>query len=244
MGTGQEGALVLGWLRLAEPDVALTDFALALVALLCAAGLPRGPEHRSALRPWLVVFYQAEAVAAAVGGTVHGFFPDPESPGNLALWPVTLAATGLTALAEAQIATALLFAPPRRRMISAVVWGVTVLYLLAVALGARSFALAVAAYLAATALLLVSLVRLARRTGARPAYVGLAAIGLAVVGAVVQRYRLQIPGLPLTYNAVYHLIQAASLWLFSSTAAWLVRRGFGGEARTSERPGLGSTGAG
>jgi len=49
------------------------------------------------------------ALAAAAGGTVHGFFLNESSLGYRILWPFTLVVMGITALAGVHIGTALQF---------------------------------------------------------------------------------------------------------------------------------------
>ena len=66
-----------------EPDVALTDYALAIECALFAY-LVRGREN--------AFFFGSAAVASLAGGTVHGFFLDASTLGNAVLWRITIAA--------------------------------------------------------------------------------------------------------------------------------------------------------
>ena len=71
-----------------EPDVALTDFALAIeCALLAYLLLRRG---RGRLRGWFATFFGAVSAASVLGGTSHGFFASPEVPGHTLVWTATM----------------------------------------------------------------------------------------------------------------------------------------------------------
>src|SRR5213083_2011568 len=72
-----------------EPDVALTDYALALECTVFAYLLQR-KEH--------ALFFGSAAVASLAGGTVHGFFLDARTLGNTVLWRLTLIAIGARVL--------------------------------------------------------------------------------------------------------------------------------------------------
>src|SRR5205823_6043329 len=80
-----------------EPDVALTDYALALECTVFAYLLQRR-EH--------ALFFGSAAVASLAGGTVHGFFLDARTLGNAVLWRLTLIAIGVAGLGLIFIAAA------------------------------------------------------------------------------------------------------------------------------------------
>src|SRR2546428_2799167 len=86
-----------------EPDVALTDYALALECTVFAYLLQR-KEH--------ALFFASAAVASLAGGTVHGFFLDARTLGNAVLWRITLIAIGVTAASAWAIGARVLFPLP------------------------------------------------------------------------------------------------------------------------------------
>src|SRR5205809_5293395 len=92
-----------------EPDVALTDYALALECTVFAYLLQR-KEH--------AFFFGSAAVASLAGGTVHGFFPDARTLGNAVLWRITLIAIGITAVSAWAIGARVLFPAPAARRIT------------------------------------------------------------------------------------------------------------------------------
>lgn len=206
-----------------EPDVALTDWALALLAGGWAWRLgrraPPGP-----LRPWLVLFFAAAAVAALLGGLVHGLFLDPRTLGARVLWPATLLAVGLTAVAAWGLGARLALPGRAARALTAAAVLVFAGYGVAV-VWRPAFALAVAHYLPAAVFLLAVLVRRWRRTGEREA--GLAALGLSVilVGSAAQGRGWALHPVYFTANAVYHVIETVGLGLVFAGGRRLGARG-------------------
>ena len=103
-----------------EPVVTLTDYALALEGALFATRLSLDRMGRRAgadpLAPWLVLFFAAAGLAPALGGTVHGFFPDASSPGYRVLWPATLLAIGLVAYSMWMVSVQLFFLPKMAKL--------------------------------------------------------------------------------------------------------------------------------
>ena len=77
-----------------EPDVALTDYLLALEGVLFVALLLRRYQTIGHLHVWFTVFFAAASVASLCGGTVHGFFHDEQSAGYAILWRATLLPQG------------------------------------------------------------------------------------------------------------------------------------------------------
>src|SRR5215475_8273184 len=96
---------------MAEPDVALTDYALVLESFLFSAWIYKLRPANS-LRPWFVLLFGSIGLAALVGGTVHGFLTDPHSRLTRICWLNTMIILGMTALSEYGLATRILF-PPR-----------------------------------------------------------------------------------------------------------------------------------
>ena len=93
-----------------EPDVALTDYAVAAeCALLTGLLFRRMPGRREMRRSFALLFASA-GIAALAGGTVHGFFLQENSVAGTALWRITLLALGLTACAAWSIGGRLIFA--------------------------------------------------------------------------------------------------------------------------------------
>ena len=91
-----------------EPDVALTDYALALEAILFLALLRRKTCRRPDMRSYMMLFFASVSAASFCGGTYHGFFLDEPSPGSKIIWRATLISMGLTALSTWLVGAGLL----------------------------------------------------------------------------------------------------------------------------------------
>src|SRR5262249_55487507 len=85
-------------MQITEPVTTLTDYALAAASLVFALFTARrfGPQTRVCVWFWCAAFI-ASGVAAALGGTYHGFsiYLDTRTRGRL--WDVTLYLTGAAA---------------------------------------------------------------------------------------------------------------------------------------------------
>ena len=73
-----------------EPDVTLTDFALAIECAVFAGLCARRP--RTLLRDAFVAVFALSALASGAAGVVHGYLPGPTGAGHLLLWTITMLA--------------------------------------------------------------------------------------------------------------------------------------------------------
>ncbi len=80
-------------MSLAEPTTALTDYALTVLGAILAFRLG-GRAQPLPTRLWAAAF-AATALAAGVGGTLHGFGPSLDLPTRAAFWNIVYAAIGL-----------------------------------------------------------------------------------------------------------------------------------------------------
>src|SRR5205823_5055413 len=157
-----------------EPDVALTDYALALECTVFAYLLHR-TEHK--------VFFGSAAVASLAGGTVHGFFLDARTLGNTVLWRLTLIAIGVTAVSAWAIGARVLFAVPAARRITIAAaaalgaYGVVTLFI------TQEFRAAVVFYLPAVVFLLVALSLAYARARERGILIAVVGLGLMFIAA-------------------------------------------------------------
>jgi uncharacterized protein DUF6962 len=203
---------------LAEPDVALTDFAIALEgAVLGALVHARGSNAR--VRRWWAAFFWAVAVGALLGGVSHGF-PPAHEPMRTAIWRLTLLAIGVGALC-AWGAGAHAIAAARRRLVLIIAAGLFVVYATVVLFVTDAFGVAIVHYAAGAAFLLVVLMRVWFSSGPRSALVGALGIVMLAVGSLVQWRRWELPTPSLTPNAVYHVIEMAALVLLYVAARGL-----------------------
>jgi hypothetical protein len=204
-----------------QPDVTLTDYALAGEAGLFSWLIYRGGAGRSLAR-WFSFFFQATALASLAGGTVHGFFLDERSIGQRLLWPVTLMAVGAAAMAAWAIGGQLQFSGDTARWISRAAIVEFALYAVAVMVGMQMFAAAIVNYLPAALFLLFAFVSGWILKRERRFALGAAAMILTLVAAAVQWARIPLWSGHLNHNAFYHLIQAAGLAMLFASARRLV----------------------
>ncbi|MFQ5760162.1 MAG: hypothetical protein ACE5HM_04215 [Acidiferrobacterales bacterium] len=210
-------------MTLMEPDVTLTDYGLAiecmvLAGLIYAYGVPR-----NVLRFWFVAFFVALGVAALIGGTFHGFFGNQSSLGPTVLWPATLVAIGVAALALWSIGATLMFS---ERVANWVSWGALfafAVYVLLILFSSRGFWIAIINYIPASMFLLVAFLVVYSRTGMSYLLVGVGGIFLTLIAATVQHTGISVHPRYFNHNALYHLIQAVALFLIYWTARVLVR---------------------
>jgi uncharacterized protein DUF6962 len=206
-----------------EPDVTLTDYGLAAECALFAWLLGRRDASDARQRVRWSLFFVAGAVAAAAGGTVHGFFLDPASTGARLLWPVALLAVGGSALAAWAIGARLLLPPTGAVGLEGVAVAAWVAYAGAVLGGARTFAIALGAYLPATLFLFVAFALRYRRMREGALLAGMVGLVGTLVAAAVQHGRVAIHPVYFNHNALYHVIQAGALVLLLAAARRLAR---------------------
>ena len=202
-----------------EPDVALTDFALAaeagwLGALVWRHGAP-APARR-----WWAAFFWSVGAGALLGGVSHGFVPPPYGVGGAVLWRLTLLAIGGAALSVWGAGAHALGGPVASRVITAgrvlfTAYAAVVLFV------TDAFAVAIAHYAPAAVFLFGVLLRAWRRSRAHAALAGLLGLLVLAAGSFAQTARLALPPMHLTYNAVYHLFEMLALVLLYRAARWL-----------------------
>lgn len=210
-------------MTLMEPDVTLTDYGLAiecmvLTGLVYAYGTPG-----NALRFWFTAFFVALGVAALIGGTFHGFIGSQSPLGRTALWPATLVALGVAALALWNIGATLILS---KRVADWVFWGALfafAVYVLLILFSSRAFWIAIINYMPASVFLLVAFLVVYSRSGMNYLLVGVIGIVLTFIAATVQHTGISIHARYFNHNALYHLIQAVALFLIYWTARVLVR---------------------
>jgi hypothetical protein len=195
-----------------EPDVALTDYLLALEATVFAVLVWRGDvsEH---LRLPFTIFFGATAVAAAAGGTVHGFFATGSSMLGVALWRLTLVALGVTALAAWMIGARMLLPEEPAYRVQVLAGILVSVYTVVVAAFYDRFWIAIIHYLPPTLLMLAAFLVATFASGSPSAFAGLVGMVLTLVGAVVQQQKIALHPVYFNHNALYHAIQAVALWL-------------------------------
>jgi hypothetical protein len=193
-----------------EPDVTLTDFALALLCAIFA--LLVGRTSRPPMRRWWIIFFAGIGVSALCGGLVHGYFADQSTPEWAIIWRTALLAIGVTSMATWSLGAYLqqgdrLGANVRR----AAVW-IFAIYAIIVLTVSTSFFVAVLMYLPATLFMLVAVVDAYRRSPTRAEAYGIAGLVLTLIAALIQQLRVGIHPEYFNHNALYHAVQAIALF--------------------------------
>jgi len=210
-------------MTLMEPDVTLTDYGLAIECMVLAGLIYAYGAPRNALRFRFIALFIALGVAALIGGTFHGFFGNQSPLGLTVLWPATLVAIGMAALALWSIGATLIFS---ERVANWVLWGALFafgVYVLLILFSSRAFWIAIINYIPAAIFLFVALLVMYSRNGMRYLLVGVGGIVLTFIAATVQYTGISIHPRYFNHNALYHLIQAVALFLIYWTARVLVR---------------------
>jgi hypothetical protein len=219
------------FLGLEEPAVTLTDLGVAIEAAICtvliATTQPTGHgDHRRAgsLRHWLAVFFGATAVAAATGAALHGIRSDRAATARRRLWRISLGSIGVASLSSWRIAAGVTRVDDRDRPILPVVTAAHGAYLAVLPFTQPPYAVAIATYLPGAVALGGSLAgRVSDDGWRRPAALGLTALGLTFVAAVVQLRRIGIDPRYFDHNALYHTLQAAGIAVFLASGQGLVK---------------------
>ena len=196
---------------LAEPTTTLTDYLLAVEGAWLAHRLLVPSPHLSR-RLWGAAF-AATALGAGLGGTWHGFRPYLSAETAQALWLATYLAIGAAHLLALAGSGRALFAP-----------GLRGVFVLAVLLKAGAYSVAIVAspelrFVAYDYGLSMLVLALLAWTGWRRPGAGalLAGVVVSLAGALVQHSRFTLHP-HLNHNDLFHLVQMAGLWLYSTAA--------------------------
>lgn len=206
-----------------EPDVALTDFALAVECALFAGWLYRKAEARGLLLGAFVAFFAAVAAASLFGGVTHGFLTDPGTILARVVWRATLVAIGLGAFASWVVGARLSLSEKAAARVTIFAGSLFVLYVGVVLFVAQSYAVAIIHYLPAAVFLMGAFTVAYRRRPSGFLLAGLWGVALTFLAAAVQQAGIDVHPRYFNHNALYHLIQAIALALIFVAARGLLR---------------------
>lgn len=202
-----------------EPDVTLTDYALTVeCAGFCAALVRR--QGASPTRTAAVALFASLGAASLLGGTVHGFFPDPTTVAHAVLWRGTLLAIGLVALFAWAVGARLLWDQGKCRAAVLTLAGLDFLaYAAVVGWVSQTFLVAIVNYLPPITFLLAAFVVRYRRASEARWRHGIVGVLLTFAAALAQQLKLGLHPVYFNHNAVYHVVQAVALaFLFLALA--------------------------
>ena len=200
--------MTLARIQITEPMTMATDYLLVVSLIILARLLWKNPDGVvQATRRWWAGTFALSALAAAIGGTYHGFKT------HIPELVVTVVGRG-TLVAIVGASACLLFAVILNRSPTArkVFWGRVVvtkaIVSLLIALTLNVFWVVVADYL----LSMVIVGWVYKSAGGQPRKWVLAGIGIALVAAMIQVGRLA-PHPSFNHNDLYHMIQLFSFYL-------------------------------
>jgi hypothetical protein len=214
---------------LTEPDVSLTDYALAAESALFVHLLYFRNRPASHVRMWFALLFASLGLASLSGGTVHGFFldqarrlPDPVAGDNARYrWRQVRGVAGRRRCSAGPGARPASWVSRPSQFVA---------YAGVVLASAHDFSVAVMNYLPASIFLLALFaVSCARRRAGR-VLVGLVGIVSTLIAAGVQQAGLALHPLSFNHNALYHLIQGMALSLIFSSVPVLAA------AQATKRP--------
>jgi len=196
-----------------QVDVSLTDYGLAAECVCFTYLFARLRTTASSLPFTFMAFFSSIALAAAAGGTVHGFFLDERSLGYRILWPFTLIVMGITALSGVHIGTALQFSPSKAVYINRAALAVFMAYVSVVLFIRRDFLIAILDYLPPL-IFIGGAFLLAHRRQKKPAFlIGFLGVCMMLFAAAAQQAKLGIHPRYFDHNALYHVLQAVALFM-------------------------------
>jgi hypothetical protein len=201
------------WWRLSEPSTVVTDVLLAAVALVLAVRLAAATSGAGARL--LAAAFVVVGASALAGAVVHGLTRQLGERRWRLLWRVTLLLAALvSALLLAGVAAAELRGPARVALLGAAVVKLAVVWLHTLRdADFRWIVLDSAGTLAAVAAV-EGMAWVGRgAVGAQAAPWILGGVALSVLGGLVQQARLALHR-HLNHNDLYHLAQAAAIYLF------------------------------
>ncbi|HSS66723.1 MAG TPA: hypothetical protein VLS27_20000 [Gammaproteobacteria bacterium] len=212
-------------INIAEPDVTLTDYGLALECAVFAVLLYRLRGSAGSARTWFTVFFAALSAAALAGGTVHGFLYDEASLAHQVAWNATLIAIGVVALSAWMIGSRFELVRRAGPLVRGTGIALFIAYCLTVLTVRNTFDVAIIHYLPAVFFLLVAFSASYLRSRKQYWLTGLIGLSLTLVAAGVQQLGIALHPVYFDHNALYHLIQAVAVLMLFVSARTIVPQG-------------------
>lgn len=212
-----------------EQTTALTDLALAVVALLCATALRQSRRHdpwKVRLWTWVLVLL---AVAALLGTVAHGL--DLTERTRAHVWRPLYLSLGLVVALFALAAVRDWWGEGRSRRLAPLAVWLGIGFFIVTQLGSGTFLIFVAYEAAAMLFALVVYAVLALLRQLPGAGIVAAGILLNLIAAAVQAsgaVGVSVAGVPFDHNGVFHLVQIVAVLVLTVG----LRRGLTAGART------------
>ena len=209
-------------MKLLEPDVTLTDFALAIECIVLSIALATAAPWGLPYQIAFVLFFACNGIASLAGGLAHGFYSSHSQGAGQFLWRVSLLALGASIIAIWKISAQLLFGPVAGNYAMYVAGGAFVIYASFLLLRNAPFSWAVIFYLPAVLFMLTAFVISYTRSGQPEMLYGLAGTILTLAAAVIQQAGIKLHPRYFNHNALYHLVQAVALLMIFMAARKMI----------------------
>lgn len=194
-----------------EIDVALTDYAIALLCFYFITQLIRLKTAEKPLKLDFIGLYFSIALAALLGGTTHGFL-DPGSPMYETFWTGTLLSIGVSAFYLWSISFYMVFTDSNRFRLRAPLWAGLIFYAYLISNVTQGFRIAIIAYLPAVLFLIFALLFKHLKSKDQSYLKGLIGLVITLVAAYIQQSEIHIHPDYFNHNALYHVVQAVGLY--------------------------------
>jgi hypothetical protein len=208
--------------RLLEPDVTLTDFALAIECAIFVVLLSATSHWGLSFQSAFVFFFTCNSLASLFGGLVHGVYPDRHQRPGALLWRGSLLAIGASTIAIWVIGAHLLFGPEATRFVAPVAISVFLIYAYFLVTRYPPFFWAVLFYLPAVFFMLAAFLISYSRSGELEMLFGLAGAILTLAAAIIQRAKIKLHPQYFNHNALYHVVQATAFLMIFLAARQMI----------------------
>ena len=205
-----------------EIDVALTDYGLTVICLVFAWILVRSISHDRVLSIWFTILFASVGIAAAMGGTIHGFLHEDNSSHSI-FWKGSLISIGVSALSAWMIGARIILSPTGQKIVSALSTVNFAIYFGYILFFNHDFLVAVVNYLPSAVFLLIAFVKIYRQTLHKLAFYAVTGLILTFIAAAVQQLEIGLNDKYFGHNALYHVVQAIGLYFVLRGATFIVR---------------------
>ena len=196
-----------------EPDVTITDFALAMECAVFALLLARRGAHGTTNNRLFALTFAALGASSLFGGIWHGFFSGTETQAGHSVWFATMAALACAAFMLWQVAAAWIATSTWAGRIRAVALVQFVGQLATSAFITDAFVIGAAGMMPPIAFVAVLYAKRYRAIRSPRALSGVAGFALAVLSGLVIVFDVSLHPVWATTFAVYHALQFVALWL-------------------------------
>jgi hypothetical protein len=214
--------IIVGGVRITEVATMVTDFAIAIICVAFALGIEASDPGVLTARGIWALSFAFTAVAATIGGVVHGFARHLRPAAKHRLWKATQYTMGLTALAIFAGGAMAFLDGALERVMLVVAVAKFVAYL-AVVPKRDDYSVVVTNYAVSMAAVatLAAFGWLSHGAPAAPWLVG--GVVVSAVAAAIQLTKVT-PHPRFNHNDLYHVVQMAALYLFYRGGLLLVDR--------------------